>query len=104
MSNSDINNYTNNLLNLSSDLHRIALALAENSLTTAKVFEVQARKLEQSLSSATNPFYLTKLLKGIRKTLDNSEPVQKADDCLMYSTLLQNYILKNPLDNKNQPS
>ncbi len=77
-----------NLFSLSSDLKRIAIAIQRNSLQVAEKFCEEAKKWVDKIN--TDNLAIQKLLKQIRVSLEKENDLQKAEDCLMYSTLLQN--------------
>lgn len=81
------------LSSLAMDLNRVAIGLHRGSKAMAKRFlkEVLARKSEIDIKSV--PPYIRTILSNLdtTKKLDD----KFADDALMYSTLFQNYALKN---------
>lgn len=77
------------LQSLSSDLKRISLSIQKNSLTSANCFNQEADKWLK-LSSNTSDKSIKKLLGRVKTTLKQKNSLKKAEDCLMYSTLLQN--------------
>lgn len=74
------------LESLASDLKRVALGLHRGSNSMARRFleEALARKLEVNMSSVAP--YVKTLLSKINKEIDK-------EDALMYSTLIQNYVV-----------
>lgn len=80
------------LLSLSLDLKRIAGAIQRDSSAVLK-FNVEAEKFLK-MSKETNDKNLQKLLRRIEKTLKMKNDLVKAEDCLMYSFLVQNRALK----------
>ena len=77
------------LLALSSDLKRISLSIQRNSPASANRFNQEADKWLK-LSSNTSDKSIKKLLSRVETTLKQKNNLKKAEDCLMYSTLLQN--------------
>ena len=87
------------LLSLSMDLKRITQSIQRGSQENAKRFSLEARKwLEES--KKTKAGYLRKLLVKIEKTLGRKNDLKKAEDCLMYSVLIQNQAIYT---GKNNP-
>lgn len=81
------------LLSLSLDLKRITTAIQRNS-TAVEKFNVEANKwLTQAMKLDNDK--LNTLLKNTKKTLDLKNDLKKAEDCLMYSVLLQNQALSS---------
>ena len=79
---------------LAMDLKRVALGLHRHSLPTAKRFKEEVLKREAELESQKIDDYVKRLLDGSRKALQNDNE-RAAEDALMYSTLFQNYRIKN---------
>lgn len=80
---------------LSMDLKRIALGLHRKSLAMAQRFKKEAVKREKELEETELDNYLKILIKKTKAVLQrNDEKV--AEDALMYSTLLQNYVRSYP--------
>lgn len=77
------------LRSLSSDLKRISLSIQRNSLASANRFNQEADKWLK-LSFNTGDKSIKKLLGRVETTLKQKNNLKKAEDCLMYSTLLQN--------------
>lgn len=85
-----------NLLSLSNDLKRIVTSIQRGSYDNSKRFSQEAQKWLEECKK-TNDVYLLGLLKKIEKVLKQKEDLKKAEDCLMYSVLIQNqalYLLK----------
>jgi hypothetical protein len=76
-----------NLYSLSMDLKRIGLGIQRKSYGMADEFSTQAMRW---LEVKTNSFHLQNLLCEIKKILVRENDLKKAEDCLMYSVLLQN--------------
>lgn len=79
---------------LAMDLKRVALGLHRGSTTMAERFKQEVLKREGELKNQKIDDYLKKLLEESRKALQNDSD-RVAEDALMYSTLFQNYRLKN---------
>lgn len=79
---------------LAMDLKRVALGLYRGSNLMADRFKKEALKRGLELENQEIADYLKKLLAGCRKSLAVSSE-KTAEDALMYSTLFQNYVLKN---------
>lgn len=74
------------------DLKRVALGLHRKSFIMADKFFTEAMKRTQEIDSSTLLPYMQTILKNIQ-TLTNQNNEQKAENALMYSTRIQNYIL-----------
>lgn len=82
------------LLSLSMDLKRIVQSIQRDSMENANRFSKEAKRwLEESKN--TNDIYLKGLLAKIESTLNLENDLKKAEDCLMYSVLIQNQALYN---------
>ncbi len=81
------------LASLASDLKRVTLGLQRNSSAMVDRFSAEAlrRKSEINLNEL-EPYMLT-LLEKLDKTLSTNNQGNKAEDALLYSTLIQNYVL-----------
>jgi hypothetical protein len=77
------------LQSLASDLKRITLSIQRNSLPTARRFNLEAEKWLQESKRSADPS-LEKLLGKVALSLKQENNLDKAEDLLMYSTLLQN--------------
>ena len=77
------------LLSLSMDLKRITQSIQRGSQENAGRFSLEAKKWLNE-SKKTKDGYLRKLLIKIEKTLGRKNDLKKAEDCLMYSVLIQN--------------
>ena len=82
------------LLSLSMDLKRIVQSIQRNSLDNANRFSNEAKRWVDE-SKNTNDEYLKGLLAKIESTLNLENDAKKAEDCLMYSVLIQNQALYN---------
>jgi hypothetical protein len=80
------------LLSLSMDLKRVVQSIQRNSTQNAVRFSQEAKRWVNE-SKGTKDQYLKGLLTKIEKTLDLENDLKKAEDCLMYSVLIQNQAL-----------
>ncbi len=77
------------LLSLSNDLKRICLSIQRKSFSSADEFNREAKKwLAESLKIKDNN--ILPILMEVDKSLNRQNDLVKAEDCLMYSVLLQN--------------
>lgn len=79
------------LLSLSVDLKRICTAIQRNSSAVVKFNGEAGNWL--GMAKSTNDKELCMLLDKIEKTLKMENNLEKAEDCLMYSFLIQNRAL-----------
>lgn len=75
------------------DLKRVALALHQGSLGTASVFTQEAMRRIQEVDTQEILPYMKDGLSKIRQVLAIEDLDKKAEDTLMYSTIVQNYVL-----------
>lgn len=82
------------LESLSMDLLRVALGLYRGSHKMAERFaqEALARKNEADIKNLSP--YAVKVLEKMEESLKNEDPTKKAEDSLMYSTIIRNYSAK----------
>jgi hypothetical protein len=78
---------------LSMDLKRIALALYNGSPSTASVFTKEALTRIREVDKKELLPYIGSTLKQIQQTLVIQDKNKKAEDALMYSTIVQNYVV-----------
>ncbi len=78
------------LLSLSLDLKRICTAIQRNSSAVSKFNSEAKGWLGQVITDDEN---LKKMLDKVEKTLSMENNLEKAEDCLMYSFLIQNRAL-----------
>lgn len=78
---------------LSSDLKRVAMSLYRNSPSVAKRFFQEALSRKGETENLPLPSYLQKIIKEMENGLADISNPRVAEDCLMYSTLIQNYVL-----------
>lgn len=87
------NNYNNDsLAALSQDLKRIALGLNRGSQKMVSRFEKEAIERKEELDLNSLKPYIKNLIKEINSAFKESDINKKAEDLLMYSTLIQNYV------------
>lgn len=81
------------LASLASDLKRITIGLQRKSMRMANRFqeEVLKRKTEVDVNKLDS--YMHRVLNRMELSLKNKNAERKAEDALMYSTLIQNYVL-----------
>jgi len=81
---------------LSSDLFRIASSTYRGSMVAADRFNIESKKWLLSLKKYKPKHYISKILHDLENNLlDQKNDLEKAEKCLMYATLLENYALKN---------
>ena len=81
------------LASLASDLKRVVLGLQRNSVVMVDRFTVEALKRKSEINTKELDSYVCTLVSKLEKVLSNSDPKEKAEDALLYSTLFQNYVL-----------
>lgn len=82
------------LLSLSNDLKRITTSIQRESFENSKRFSKEAKRWLQDTQNLKDA-YVKKLLENVEKILDTKDDLIKAEDCLMYSVLLQNQAIYN---------
>lgn len=82
------------LLSLASDLKRIVQAIQRNSSSNATRFNFEAKKWLKK-SKKTQDRSILKLLGKVEKVLDDKNNLKKAENCLMYSVLIQNRVISS---------
>ena len=82
------------LSSLAMDLKRVALGLHRRSYGMAERFSEEVKKRNHEVRLDTVKPYMRKVLAKISGVLLETDKNRKAEDCLMYSTLLQNYVVK----------
>ncbi len=75
------------------DLKRIALGLHRGSNVVASRFTQEAEKRLGEVERNTVLPYMKNVLANIQLTLSLKDKDKKAEDALMYSTIVQNYVL-----------
>ena len=78
---------------LAMDLKRIALSLHRGSTTVASKFVEEAEKRMNEVDRSRLLPYMRETLKKIQSTLSHEDMDKKAEDALMYSAIVQNYIV-----------
>jgi len=78
------------LLSLSNDLKRITTSIQSGSIENAERFTKEAKHW---IRNDVDDDYLKSLMGKIANSLDQKNDFKKAEDCLMYSVLLQNQAL-----------
>lgn len=74
------------------DLKRVALGLHRKSYRTAEIFLKEAKKRKAEVDMSTLPPYMQKMVAAIDH-LDTEGREAQAEDALLYSTRIQNYVL-----------
>lgn len=80
------------LESLALDLKRVALGLQRGSTIMAQRFTNSA--LEREKEAKVDVVYMQKILSKVKKLLKSQDDERKAEDILMYSTLIQNFTQK----------
>ena len=78
------------LQSLASDLKRITLSIQRNSASSTARFNQEAANWLREALEKTEDNNIKNLLEKVRSVLEQKDDLKKAEDCLMYSTLLQN--------------
>lgn len=84
------------ILSLASDLKRISSFIKSSSFKNVGTFTKEAQRWLMESKKTANPS-VQNLLAKVEKTLKEEDNLDKAEDLLMYSTLLQNRSLKNDI-------
>ena len=79
---------------LASDLKRISMGLQRKSFKMADRFSEEALKRKMEVSSIGLHTYMQKVLASMELSLKSQNMEEKAEDVLMYSTLIHNYVQK----------
>lgn len=82
------------LESLSMDLLRVALGLHRGSDKMAERFTTEALKRKREVNLEVLKPYFKKVMKKLEKSLTSEDKFKKAEDTLMYSTLVRNYCQK----------
>jgi len=80
------------LSSLAMDLKRVALGLHRKSYGTADRFFIEAMKRKDEVKTHELLPYMQKIIKQVESLVNRSDE-QKAEDALMYSVRIQNYVL-----------
>ena len=78
------------LLSLAMDLKRITTSIQRGSDKSAERFSEEAKRW---ITNDIEDDYLKDLMEKITKSLNKKNDLAKAEDCLMYSVLIQNQAL-----------
>jgi hypothetical protein len=76
---------------LASDLKRVTLGIQRNSTKMADRFGQEALKRKNETEILLLDPYMQKILINLEALIRSKNSIQKAEDILMYSTLIQNY-------------
>lgn len=79
------------LESLSMDLLRVAIGLNRGSVKMAETFQKEAIKRRSEIELNLLKPYMQKILSNIDSLTRNTDNNQKAEQALMYSTLIRNY-------------
>jgi hypothetical protein len=77
---------------LAMDLKRYAVSIHRQSHNTANRFFVEAMKRKSEVNTSELMPYMQKIIEQVGK-LSEKDDIHKAEDALMYSTRIQNYVL-----------
>lgn len=81
------------LESLASDLKHVAIGLHRGSYRMAERFSEEALKRASEVDKKSTPRYVLKILNNLPSLLGDTDQSRKAEDLLMFSTLVQNYVL-----------
>ena len=81
------------LESLALDLKRVALGLQRGSTIMAKKFTQSA--LERKKEARVNVVYMKNVLNKVEQLLNSQDNEKKAEDAVMYSTIILNFTQKN---------
>jgi hypothetical protein len=79
------------LESLSMDLLRVAKGFYRGSDRMAERFSVEALLRKSEIKQSEIKPYLKRILLAMEKSLKSTDKEKKAEDALMYSTLIRNY-------------
>ena len=80
---------------LALDLKRVALGYHNGSEQTAERFSQEALRRKAEVANVEVKPYLRKFLNLLPEMLEQKDKQKLAEDALMYSTIFQNYAIKN---------
>lgn len=80
---------------LALDLKRVSQGLQRGSASMADRFIQEVLKRKSELDTKNLKPYMQKLIKRMEDSLKGNDNQKKAEDCLMYSTLFENAVLKD---------
>ena len=83
------------LESLASDLKRVALGLNRGSVSMAQRFSKEALMRKNEVDVNKVQPYMKLILSKMEQSIESEENDKRAEDCLMYSTLIQNYTRTN---------
>lgn len=83
------------LSSLALDLKRVALGLQRESYRMAERFTQEVLSRKNEVNRSTLKPYMRSILEKLDTVLADTDRQKKAEDSLMYSTLIQNYVLHN---------
>lgn len=78
---------------LALDLKRVAIGYFRQSNKMADRFCVEAIKRKEDINTSNIKPYLKKILENLPLVLAQKDKQKLAEDALMYSTIVQNYVL-----------
>lgn len=81
------------LSSLALDLKRVALGLHRKSFLMANRFLQEAISRKNEAKYLVKEPYINKILDKMEDDLRNSDVKKKSEDALMYSILIQNYVM-----------
>jgi hypothetical protein len=87
------NNLT--ISSLAMDLKRVAIGYHRGSFKMANRFSEEALKRKNELELSQVKPYLRKFIKTVPKILKQKDKEKIAEDALMYSVILKNYVVHN---------
>lgn len=77
---------------LASDLKRVSLGIQRHSYKMADRFAQEALARRNETAKSLLEPYMQKILKNLDELIQSANSDRKAEDALMYSTLIQNYV------------
>ncbi len=78
---------------LASDLKRIALGIQKKSYPMADRFSQEALRWKSEIKTGELQHYMRAIIDNLDRILKGENSDRKAEDALMYSTLIQNYVM-----------
>ncbi len=88
-----MNDTKNSLASIALDLNRVAIGINRGSEMMAKRFFQEALVRKSEISANEIPTYITNIIGKIDQNTNLDK--QFAEDALMYSTILENFVVKN---------
>jgi len=83
------------LSSLAMDLKRVAIGLDRGSLKMAERFYEEAMKRKQELDLSNLKQYIKNVIFEVERLFKEKDNDKKAEGFLMYSTILQNFVVSN---------